>query len=50
MLQAMRLSNKFWAKVLATSVYLLNPSPTKDVMDRTPNDACHGREPFISHL
>ena len=50
MLQERRLPNQFWAKAVATSVYLLNISPTKAVMDRTPYEAWHGRKPYVCHL
>ena len=50
MLQAMRLSNQFWAEAVATSVYLLNLSPTKVVVNRTPYEAWHRRKPFVSRL
>ena len=50
MLQARRLPNQFWAEVVATSVYLLNISSTKAVMNRTPYEAWHVRKPFVSHL
>jgi len=50
MLQARRLQNQFWAEVVATSIYLLNLSPIKAVMNRTPYEAWHGRKPSISHL
>lgn len=36
MLKAKRLSNQFWAEGVATSVYLLNLSPTRAVMNQTP--------------
>ena len=50
MLQARKLPNQFWAEAVATSVYLLNISPTKAVMNRTPYEAWHGRKPSVSHL
>jgi len=36
MLQARRLSNQFWAEVVSAAVYLLNLSPTRAVMNKTP--------------
>ncbi|KAL4353579.1 hypothetical protein GQ457_06G019510 [Hibiscus cannabinus] len=50
MLQARRLSNQFWAEAVATSVYLLNLSPTRAVMNKTPYEAWHKRKPNVSHL
>ncbi|CAL5340443.1 unnamed protein product [Camellia sinensis] len=50
MLQAKGLSNGFWAEAVATSVYLLNLSPTRAVMNRTPVEAWRGTKPSVSHL
>jgi hypothetical protein len=50
MLQARGLSNQFWAEAVATSVYLLNLSPTKAVLNKTPYEAWYGRRPNVSHL
>ena len=50
MLQTRRLQNQFWAEAVATSIYLLNLSPIKAVMNRTPCEAWHGRKPYVSHL
>ncbi|CAL5345664.1 unnamed protein product [Camellia sinensis] len=50
MLQAKGLSNGFWAEAVATSVYLLNLSPTRVVMNRTPVEAWRGTKPSVSHL
>ncbi|TYK21566.1 Retrovirus-related Pol polyprotein from transposon TNT 1-94 [Cucumis melo var. makuwa] len=40
MLQMKGLSNDFWAEAVSTSIYLLNISPTKIVMNKTPFEAC----------
>ncbi|KAK2986468.1 hypothetical protein RJ640_000222 [Escallonia rubra] len=45
MLQAKGLSNQFWAEAVATSVYLLNLSPTRAVMNQTPLEAWRGTKP-----
>ncbi|KAH0779714.1 hypothetical protein KY290_006141 [Solanum tuberosum] len=45
MLQAKGLPNHFWAEAVATSVHLLNLSPTKAVMNQTPFEAWRGRKP-----
>jgi len=50
MLQARGLTNQFWIEAVATSVYLLNFSPTRVVMNKTPYEACYERKPNISHL
>ena len=50
MLQAKGLSNQFWAEAIATSVYLLNLSPTRAIMNQTPFKAWRGKKPSITHL
>ena len=45
-----RLPNQFWAEAVSIFVYLLNLSPTKVVMNRTPYEVWHGRKPSVSHL
>jgi hypothetical protein len=40
----------FWGEAVVTTVYILNRSPTKDLNDRTPYEAWHGRKPVVSHL
>lgn len=50
MLKAKGLSNQFWAEAVATSVYLLNLSPTKAVLNQTPYEAWKSRKPDVSHL
>lgn len=50
MLKAKGIPDKFWGEAVATAVYLLNISPTKAVMNRTPYEAWMGRKPRVSHL
>ncbi|KAL6327307.1 hypothetical protein AAG906_018760 [Vitis piasezkii] len=50
MMKAKNLSNHFWAEGVATAVYLLNISPTKVVLNKTPYEAWYGRKPWVSHL
>lgn len=50
MLKAKELPNEFWAEEVATSIYQLNISPTKTVINRTPYDAWHERKFRIGHL
>ncbi|KAJ4820349.1 polyprotein [Rhynchospora pubera] len=50
MLKSKNLPNLFWAEAVATAVYLLNLSPTKAVMNRTPYEAWFERKPIVSHL
>ncbi|KAA0066378.1 retrovirus-related Pol polyprotein from transposon TNT 1-94 [Cucumis melo var. makuwa] len=45
MLQMKGLSNDFWAEAVSTSIYLLNISPTKAVMNKTPFEVC---EEYVS--
>lgn len=50
LLKGNSLPNQFWAKAVATSVYLLNISPTKAVLNQTPFEAWKGTKPLVSHL
>lgn len=50
LLQVKGPSNGFWAEAVATSVYLMNLSPTKAVINRTPFEAWHDTKPSVSHL
>jgi transposase InsO family protein len=50
LLKAKELPNQYWAEAVATSVYLLNISPTKAVLNQTPFEAWRGIKPSVSHL
>lgn len=50
MMTATDIPKQLWAEAVATTVYLLNLSPTKAVMNRTPYEAWKGRKPRVSHL
>ncbi|KAG7576575.1 Ribonuclease H-like superfamily [Arabidopsis thaliana x Arabidopsis arenosa] len=50
MLKQKNLPNQFWAESVKTAVYLLNISPTKAVLNKTPYEAWCGRKPAVSHL
>ncbi|XP_044478092.1 uncharacterized protein LOC123205234 [Mangifera indica] len=50
MLSEKKLSNDFWVEAVATSVYLLNISPTKAVHNITPYEAWWNRKPNVSAL
>nr|GEX49023.1 hypothetical protein [Tanacetum cinerariifolium] len=50
MLKQKGMPDSFWAEGVATSVYILNISPTKAVWDQTPYEACYGNKPSVSHL
>ncbi|KAA0040613.1 Retrovirus-related Pol polyprotein from transposon TNT 1-94 [Cucumis melo var. makuwa] len=43
-LQMKGLSNDFWIEAVSTSIYLLNISPTKAVMNKTPFEAWYGKK------
>ena len=40
----------FWGEAVATSVYIINISPTKAMQNATPYEAWKGRKPMVSHL
>ena len=50
MLLEARLPERFWADAVATAVYILNRSPMKALMGKTPFEAWFGRRPNLSHL
>ena len=50
LLKGKHLPIQFWTKTIATVVYLLNISPTKAVMNRTPFEAWYGMKPSVRHL
>lgn len=50
MLKAKGLPNKFWGEAVATAVYLLNMSPTRAVLNRTPFEVWRGKKSGVSHL
>jgi len=49
-MNAVGLLKKLWAEAVAAVVYILNISPTKAVMNQTPNKAWKDRRPRVSHL
>ncbi len=42
--------NSFWAEVVNTAVYILNRSPTKAILNRTPYEAWHHRKPQVQQF
>ena len=50
MLKSKDMPNSFWAEAVATAVYILNLSPTKAVMNKTPYEAWFRRKPAVGHL
>lgn len=50
MMKARGVPKQFWGEAVATTVYLLNISPTKAVLNQTPFEAWKGYKPKVSHL
>eukprot|EP01018_Ginkgo_biloba_P002869 Gb_33497 [translate_table: standard] len=50
MLKSKNLLNDYWAEAMATTVYILNHSPTKSVKNITPKEAWSGHKPSITHF
>jgi hypothetical protein len=50
MLNEKNLSNYFWAKVVATIVYIMNQTPIVVVHGMTPKEKFTGKKLYISHL
>lgn len=50
LLQAKNLPNSLWGEAVATSIYLLNISPTRAVWNKTPFEVWSGKKPSVSHL
>ena len=50
MLSDAKLPKCFWAKALATAVYLRNHSPTNAVQGKTPHEAWTNEKPSVDHL
>lgn len=50
MLHCKKLPKSFWAEVVAYDVYLLNRCPVKCVCGKTPEEACSGKRPNLTHL
>jgi hypothetical protein len=50
MLQSKGMPNSIWVEAVATTVYILNLSPTKAIMNKTPYEAWFERKLTVSHL
>jgi len=50
MLNEKNLPNYFWAEVVATTVYIMNRTPTTIVHGMTPEEKCTCKKPNVSHL
>jgi hypothetical protein len=50
MLNEKNLPNYFWAKAIATAIYIMNRTPTTAVHGMTPEEKFTGKKPNVSHL
>ena len=50
MLKSKGLPYKFWAEAVTTAIYLINLSPAKVVLNKTPYEAWSGKKPSVEHL
>jgi hypothetical protein len=50
MLNEKNLPNYFWAKAVATVVYIMNRTPTAVVHGMTPKEKFTGKKPDVSHF
>lgn len=50
MLSNASLEQKFWAKAVATTCYLLNHSPTAALINKTPMEAWSSKKPSFKNL
>ncbi|GJX62261.1 retrovirus-related pol polyprotein from transposon TNT 1-94 [Tanacetum coccineum] len=50
MLKTKNFEDEFWAKAVATAIYLINISPKKVVWNVTPYEAWYELKPSVSHL
>eukprot|EP00253_Pinus_taeda_P032851 PITA_32851 len=50
MLSGARLGQEFCAKVVETTCYLVNKSPSSVLEDKTPQDVWTSKKPYLSHL
>lgn len=50
MLSGAGLEQKFWAKAIATTCYLINKSPTSALVDKMSMEAWSGHTPSLRHL
>lgn len=50
LLKSRNLPIKLWGKATATTVYLINRSPTHALYNKTPFEVWHGVKPSVSHL
>ena len=50
MLNGVMLGQKFWAKAVCTTCYLVNRSPSSVLGDKTPQGVWTGKKPSPQHL
>lgn len=50
MLKVKGLLNQFWGEAVAKTVYFLNISPTRVVLNQTPYETWKGKKSCVSHL
>ena len=50
LLKSKNLPGTFWGEAVSTAVYLLNRTPTKAVIGKTPYEAIYGRKLNVSHI
>ena len=50
MLHSRNLEAKIWAEEVHIAVYILNRTPTKAILNITPEEAWSGRKPTVSHF
>ena len=50
MLSSVGIGQEFWAKVVETTCYLVNRSPTSTLIDKTPQEVWTDKKPFIKHM
>jgi hypothetical protein len=50
LLKSKNLPGWLWGEAVVMAVYLLNWSPTKSMIDKTPFEAWYGKKPGVQHL
>ena len=49
-LKVKNMSKSFWVEAVSYAIYLLNRCPTRNVLEKTPEEVWSGRRPFVGHL
>jgi hypothetical protein len=50
MLSGAELGQEFWAEAMGTVCYLVNPSPSSMLDDKTPHEVCTEKKPSLQHI